>query len=506
MKKYFLKAQKIYSFDPYFSTYSWILVENNKIIDLGNESLPSETNIPIYNFEEGFILPGFIDSHVHLSSTAISDILLDLSNFSSLKEIIKALEALRDSMSEGEWIIAKEFDPENIEEKTNITKEDLDKYFPKHPVLIIRKDAHSSIINTMGEKILNLDLSYSEGEILTGRDHQIVVGKVYQNIEPSLLVKGILKILKKSAERGVTTIHALEGGYTSPPNTPQILLGLKQYFPIDVLIYYQTTSIKKVKELGLNQIGGCLLVDGSVSSMTAALSEPYFVDKENYGVLYWDLDTLTNFIRSAHNENLQIAFHAVGDRGIDLLLKAYKKVLKDYPKKDHRHRIEHFELPKNEHIKMVAELELMLSLQPSFLYFWGGEGKLYEEFLGKERSKRIIPLKSIIEHNIIAGGGSDSSVTPIDPFLGIYSAVNHPNPEESISIKDAIKMFTFNSAYIGFLNNEKGSIEKNKIADLVILDRDPLNIDPKDILDIKVIATICKGKFVYKNPSYDFNE
>ncbi len=498
MKKYFIKAKKIYTFDPHKAIYDTVLIENNKISDLGNNLISKGTDIPTIDLSSYTILPGFIDSHVHLTSTAINEILIDLSNFTSIREIIKALEALRDSLPEGEWIVAKEFDPVSLEEKRNITQEELDKNFPKHPVLIIRKDSHSSIINSLGMKLLDVEI-FPENGLIKERDHQIAIGKVYQNIDPSLLVKGLIKILKKAAEKGITTIHALEGGYTSPPNSPQLLLGLSQYFPIDVIIYYQTTSIKKVKELGLRRIGGCLLVDGSISTLTAAVSEPYLTNQD-HGVLFWDMESLFNFIRTAHKEDLQIAFHAVGDRGINLLIKAYQKVLKEIPKEDHRHRIEHFELPNKEHIKLSSQLNLMLSLQPSFLYFWGGEGKLYEQLLGKERAKRIIPLRSILNEEIIAGGGSDSSVTPMDPFLGIYSAINHPNEEERITLEEAIKMFTYNSAYIGFIEKEKGSIEKGKDADLVILEKDPFEIQEKEeILNIKVVATISRGRFVYKD-------
>ncbi|MGC8930678.1 MAG: amidohydrolase [Dictyoglomus sp.] len=498
MKKYFIKAKKIYTFDHQKSIYDTLLIENNKISDLGNNLIPKDTDMPIIDLSDYTILPGFIDSHVHLTSTAINEILIDLSNFTSIKEIVKALEALRDSLPEGDWIVAKEFDPVNLEEKRNITQEELDKNFPKHPVLIIRKDSHSSIINSLGMKLLDVEI-FPENGLIKERDHQIAIGKVYQNIDPSLLVKGLIKTLKKAAEKGITTIHALEGGYTSPPNSPQLLLGLSQYFPIDVIIYYQTTSIKKVKELGLRRIGGCLLVDGSISTLTAAVSEPY-LPNQGYGVLFWDMETLSNFIRTAHKEDLQIAFHAVGDRGIDLLVRAYQKVLKEIPKEDHRHRIEHFELPNKEHIKLASQLNLTLSLQPSFLYFWGGEGKLYEQLLGKERAKRIIPLRSILKEEITAGGGSDSSVTPMDPFLGIYSAINHPNEEERITLEEAIKMFTYNGAYIGFIEKEKGSIERNKDADLVILEKNPFEFREKEeILNIKIVATISRGRFVYKD-------
>lgn len=503
MKKYFIKAKKIYTLDKFNTTYKWLLIDNKKVRELGNNSLPLESEIPIIDLSDYTVLPGFIDSHVHLTSTAINEISLDLSLFTSIKEIIKSLEAIRDSLSEGEWIIAKEFDFSKIEEKRNITLEELDKHFQKHPVFIVRKDAHSSIINSLGSKILEIEIP--KDGVLKEKEHQIAIGKVYQNIDPSLLVKGIIKTLKKASEKGITTIHALEGGYTSPPNSPNLLLGISQYFPIDVIIYYQTTSINKVKALNLKRIGGCLLVDGSISTLTAALSEPY-VGTDNYGILYWDLDTLVNFIKTAHKEDLQIAFHAVGDRGIDLLIKAYKKVLKDNPKENHRHRIEHFELPNEEHLNLVSELNLNLSLQPSFLYFWGGKNKLYDKLLGEERAKRIIPLKSIIKKDIIAGGGSDSSVTPIDPFLGIYSALTHPNPEERITLQEALKMFTYNSAYIGFLEKEKGTIEKDKHADLIILKKDIFELESiEELLTIDVIATISKGKFVYKNINLSFN-
>lgn len=503
MKKYFIKAKKIYTLDKENTTYNWLLIENKKIKDLGNNSLPLESEIPILDLSDYIILPGFIDSHVHLTSTSINEISLDLSFFTSIKEIIKSLEAIRDSLPEGEWIIAKEFDFSNIEEKRNITLEELDKHFPKHPVFIVRKDAHSSILNSLGSKILEIEIP--KDGVLKEKEHQIAIGKVYQNIDPSLLVKGIIKTLKKAAQKGVTTIHALEGGYTSPPNSPNLLLGISQYFPIDVIIYYQTTSINKVKELNLKRIGGCLLIDGSISTLTAALSEPY-VNTNNYGILYWDLDSLVNFIKTAHKEDLQIAFHAVGDRGIDLLVKAYRKVLKEYPKENHRHRIEHFELPKEQHIELALELNLSLSLQPSFLYFWGGKSGLYEELLGKDRAKRVIPLKSILKRNIIAGGGSDSSVTPINPFLGIYSALMHPNPEERITLQEALKMFTYNSAYIGFLEKEKGTIEKNKHADLIVLEEDIFALESVEkLITINVIATISKGNFAYKNTNLSLN-
>jgi len=489
-------GNNIYTQNKNKEIVKWVLIEGSKIVDLGLHDPPINENFDVLDFSQYFGLPGFIDSHVHLANSAITEVSLDLSNFTSIKEIIKALEAIRDSLPEKEWIIAKEFDFQRVIENRNITLEELDKHFPSHPVIIIRKDSHSSIINSLAKKLLEVD---TEGDnILIGTNHQIAIGKVYQKIDVSLLVQGIIKITKKAVEKGITTIHALEGGYTSPPNTPQLLLGLQHYLPVQIIIYYQTTSISKVKSLNLPRIGGCLLVDGSVSSMTAAFYEPYLIEPTT-GILYWERESLENFIRSAHNEGLQLAFHAVGERGIDLLLKAYQKVINENPR-EHRHRIEHFEFPKKEHIKLAKELGVVISTQPSFLHYWGGKGKLYENYLGEERAQRVMPLKSIYSEGVKLCGGSDSSITPLDPILGIHSALNHPNEAESLDINSAIEMFTINGAYASFSEKEKGSIEKGKYADIVFLNKDPFNTSPKDFYsEIKVVAVISKGQLVYKN-------
>ncbi len=499
-RKILIIGNKIYTLDESNHEVNWILVKNDTIIDLGRGIPPKSLDFNILDFSSFYGLPGFIDSHVHLANTALTEIFLDLSKFTSIKDIIYALEAIRDNTPKGEWIVAKEFDPQNVKEKRNLSREELDKFFPFHPVFIIRKDSHSSIINTLAEKLLEIpSVNGKEDNILKSKAFQIAIGRVYQRINLSLLIQGIIKVTRKAVEKGITSIHALEGGYTSPPNTPNLLLGIEHYLPLQLIIYYQTTSISKVKSINLPRIGGCLLVDGSVSSKTAAFFEPYQGDENNYGILYWEPDTLENFIKSAHNDGLQIAFHAVGDRGIDLILKAYKKILKNYPREDHRHRIEHFEYPRVEHIKLARELGLNISVQPSFLHFWGGEGKLYENYLGKERAKRIIPLRELYKEGITIGGGSDSSITPLDPLLGIHSAINHPNPEESLNIKEALKIFTYNGAYLAFLEKKKGSLNIGKIADIVFLNKDPLSVNPKDFYSsLEVVATISKGQLVYK--------
>ncbi|MCX7845958.1 MAG: amidohydrolase [Dictyoglomaceae bacterium] len=499
-RKILIVGNKIYTQDKSNPEVNWILIKNDIVIDLGKGNPPESLDFHILDFSSFYGLPGFIDCHVHLANTALSEIFLDLSKFTSIKDIINVLEAIRDNTPKGEWIVAKEFEPQNIDEKRNISREELDKNFPYHPVFIIRKDSHSSIINTLAEKLLDIpSLEGKEDNVLKARAHQIAVGKVYQKIDPSLLIQGIIKVTRKAIEKGITTIHTLEGGYTSPPNTPNLLLGIEHYLPVQLVIYYQTTSISKVKSINLPRIGGCLLIDGSVSSKTAAFFEPYKEDENNYGILYWEPETLESFIKSAHNDGLQIAFHAVGDRGIDLILKTYKKILKNYPREDHRHRIEHFEYPKIEHIKLARELGLNISVQPSFLHFWGGQGKLYENYLGKERARRIIPLRELYNEGITMGGGSDSSITPLDPLMGIHSTLNHPNPEESLNIFEALKIFTYNGAYLSFLEKKKGSLSRGKIADIVFLNKDPFSVNPKEFYSsLEVIATISKGQLVYK--------
>ena len=198
---------------------------------------------------------------------------------------------------------------------------------------------------------------------------------------------------------------------------------------------------------------------------------------DNLGNLFFTEGELKEFIKQAHSMNLQVSVHAVGPRAIDLLVNTYEKVLRGNPKKDHRHRIEHFELPDPSQIPKAKSLGLVLAMHPAYEFFFREEDNMYDTRLGKNRALLTNPFRSILDEGIIVAGCSDSDVLPLDPLLGIHAAVNHPNPQSRVSAYEALEMFTINGAYSIFQENEKGSLKPGKKTDFIVLDKNPLMIN-----------------------------
>ncbi len=475
-----------------------IVIEKGTIVFLGDSlsaKLVGEGG-DFIDIKGKVVFPGFVDSHVHLVMSALKSQEISLLSANSPQEIlIKVRETAKDSNCK--VVLGWGMDPSRFGEVLP-TLEEIDEASPMKPVLITRRDGHSAITNSKGLKTIGKDTSHTNSNLLMREEYSQAISKFYNEYsvnEISVLLKEFSKsILKK----GVTFVHALEGGFTSPPASIDAFLKIQKNLPIRTTLYYQTTNIRHVVELGLRRIGGCLLVDGSFSSHTAALKEPYS-DSDSRGVLYFDPKRLQGFVVEAHSMNLQMALHAIGDHAIDEALKAYSLAYKKFPYHHLRHRIEHFELPTEEHINLAAKLGVTLSMQPTFEYLWGGEGKMYQKRLG-ERHKLTNPFRRILDKGLTVAGGSDSFVTPIDPFLGIFSAINHPNEEERITLKEALKIFTINGWYAVGSERKGGTLELGKAGDLVILEEDPFKIPQKDILHLNPLMTITRGKVVYKEP------
>jgi len=203
---------------------------------------------------------------------------------------------------------------------------------------------------------------------------------------------------------------------------------------------------------------------------------------------------LNKLVSKAHNAGLQLAVHAIGDRAIEAVLKAFSKTLRNFPRENHRHRIEHCSVLNPRIIKRIKRLGLIASIQPHFIVsdFW------VVDRVGKERARWVYPFKTLMQQGLIIASGSDCPVEPINPILGIWAAVARKSfPEENLTIEEALKTYTLNAAYASFEESKKGTIEVGKFADLTILSGDFFNILPDDIWKIKAEMTIVDGKVVY---------
>jgi predicted amidohydrolase YtcJ len=463
---------------------------STKIIDLGGKTA----------------VPGFIDSHVHLMPTCINELAINFEEARSVKDVLDLIKERRDQSLPQEVIWGIRLDEFKLDKRVLPTKNDIDKVVPNQPVFISSLDFHVVTVNSCALNKINLPFTViglekdSKG-FLTGRLYHhashLARKKMYEMISDEAQSQGLQITMKKAFQKGVTSIVAMEGGSLFHDRHAEFLLGEKSKLPIDITVFYQTMDIKKVLAFNLPRFGGDVFLDGSFRSSNAAMYEPYSDDKKNIGTMYFTQEEIDAIILDAHEKNLQIAIHAVGTRAIDRLLDSYENALIKKPRIDHRHRIEHFELPTIGQIKRAKRLGIILSMQPTYEYFFREPNGMYEVRLGTERALQTDPFRKILDSGIIIAGGSDSDVMPIEPLLGIHAAVNHPNVASRITPYEALKMYTLNGAIGVFEENIKGTIEENKLADIVVLDSNPLHVNTNSIKDTKVVYTIKNGQILY---------
>ncbi|MCW3979707.1 MAG: amidohydrolase family protein, partial [Candidatus Bathyarchaeota archaeon] len=196
-----------------------------------------------------------------------------------------------------------------------------------------------------------------------------------------------------------------------------------------------------------------------------------------------------------HRQGSQVAVHAIGDYGIEVTINAIEEAIRDSPRKDHRHRIEHCEILSSTQIERIKRLGIIPSMQPNFVGEWSGPDGLYETRLGAKRLRQNNPYRFLLDEDIRVCFGSDGM--PFHPLYGIWSAVNHPVRESRITLEEAVRAFTLDAAYASFEEDLKGSLEPGKLADITILEKDLTEIPGDEIKDVQVYMTIVGGKILY---------
>lgn len=451
------------------------------------------------------VIPGFIDAHVHFLLTGLNRLGCNLHQARSRDDLLLAVKEAASHTPWGTLIFGSGYDESQYPGHHLPGRRELDSVTHDHPVFLSRVDCHSCLVNTPAFELLDLPaevegVEYQAGEPsgrLFGLANTLARNQFFSSIPLSVKRQAIQEVTGAALEQGITTIHALEGWEESPKEDLLLLLEEEKNLPLDLILYYQTTAVEEVLRLGLPRIGGCVMLDGSIGSSSAAISTPYSQEKENRGILYFTDEELLSFVEEAHQANLQIATHVIGHRAIQQMLQVYQQVLTRYPRPQARHRLEHFELPAPGQIAWAKELNLILSMQPAFDYFWGGEGQLYQQRLG-DRYREMNPLRQVYEAGIVLAGGSDSDVTPLHPLLGIHGAVNHSQPASALTISQALRLFTINNAYAAFSESEQGSLEPGKLAHLTILSENPLQVQKERLQEIQVEMTLYQGEVVFE--------
>jgi predicted amidohydrolase YtcJ len=329
------------------------------------------------------------------------------------------------------------------------------------------------------------------------------------------LEKGMKLMNRDFLRLGITSAHDASG--LNPEEIRTFQKGVTEGW-IQVRLYLMFRSSKPSSQLGeiylqsglLTGFGNDklrlgpykLMLDGAGSGGTAAMREPYPDHPADYGILYMNQDELDRKVLNAHKAGYQIAIHAIGDQAVEMVLSSFEKALGQYPRADHRHRIEHCGFLNDSLIDKIHKLDVIPVLGLPFLYELGDT---YIDIYGQDRLSSIYPLRSLLERGITTSLSSDAPVINPNPMHGIYAAIAHKTqsgkviaPDEKVSLLQALRAYTLSGAYASFEENIKGSIEIGKLADLIVLSRNILECPPEDILNISVDLTMVNGVVVYQ--------
>lgn len=489
-------------------TFHSMRVEGDQITALGHDlsyKVHKTEKEDVIDLQGRTVLPGFYDSHLHLISTFLNEISINFNEASSIQDVLDLIDSWPHK-NQCPIVFGKRLSEFTIKERRLPTRIELDRVSKDFPLVISSIEFHTVLMNSFALNqfkipFVNQGFEKDENSSFTGtlrnRVAFMALKKVYELLEDKHYLAGADQTFQEAIQKGVTTMVAVEGGPLFHTRHPEILLLNKEKFPIDVELFYSTTNLKNVLKYNLPRIGGDLFLDGSFRSHNAALYEPYSDTENNCGKLFFTDTELIEFIEQAHDLDLQVAVHAVGPRALESLLNAFETVLLKKPKSDHRHRIEHFELPLPQHIEWAKSLGIVLAMHPTYEYFFRGEGMMYETRLGKKRALMTNPFRQIVDAGIKIAGCSDSDIMPIDPLLGVHSAVNHPNPDSRLTPYEALELYTINGAYGIFQDHQKGSLQIGKKADFVILEQDPLSVEHSKLKDIKVCSTFKNGRCLF---------
>jgi predicted amidohydrolase YtcJ len=463
--------------------------------------------LPVLDFGGKTVLPGFIDTHTHFLWTALSLAALDVSparDHDALQAIIR--QAVTDA-SPGDLIFGMGFGEYALDtERFNPILDALDAVASANPVFLLGITGHVAAANSRALKILALpddtpgvkrDARGQPNGLLADQANNLAWERFSASFGADEKAAELVTLaVDKALSVGLTTVHALEGSLAGEDHSVTDFLATMPGLPLRFVLYYQTMDVDRVLALGLPRIGGCILLDGDVDPRTAALSEPYVDDPTCYGTLYLTQEEIDAFVLTAHRAGLQVAMHAVGDAAVEQALNAYEAALAVHPRDDHRHRIEHCEVIREEQIQRAQRLGVALAIQPPFNHYWPHTD--YYPSLGEERAWKVDPVRTLVRPGLLVAGGSDSTVTPLGPLIGVHAAVNHSIPAERIGVQEALELYTINAARIAFEEQDKGSLESGKLGDFVVLAQDPFRIEPGTIREIPVEVTVVGGKIVYQ--------
>lgn len=446
------------------------------------------------------VVPGFVDAHAHMEHLGRQLVHPDLGEADGIDDLVDLLEG--DAATDGEWIQGYGYDEsEWSTEDRYPTREDLDRVASDRPVVAFRVDMHAASVNSVAldrlDDLPEADVHTEDGEP-TGVLVEDAAGVVRTAIAPneSQTSRYLQAAMRHAHRQGVTGVHDI----VRDSHAPGVYRDLDRAdeLSLRVTVIYWADHLDAVSELGLRPGHGSAFLrvgpiktytDGSFGSRTAKLAEPYEDAPTERGTWVVPPSDLGSIVERATGAGFPVAAHAIGDEAIGTVIDAFE----GRPAPTGRHRIEHAELLTDEAIDRLAASDTIASVQPNF-HQWAGPDGLYEERLGTDRRHRTNRFRDLVDAGVPVAFGSDCM--PLDPLYGIHLAVNAPTPAQQLSVSEAVRAYTVESATAGIPGERRGAIEPGAIADLTVLSASPWE-QPESIDDVDVEVTIVDGEIVY---------
>jgi predicted amidohydrolase YtcJ len=521
---------KVYTIDGSRSEAQALAIIGDRIVAVGTSAeidvwRGAETEV----LDAGgkLVLPGFNDSHVHFVAGSSSLTEVQLKSARSIPDFAVRIGDYAKRLQKGEWVTGGNWDEQSFTNPEMPSREDIDALTPDTPVFVSRYDGHMALANSLALKLAGITAKTKDvpgGVIVrdkkgnpTGLLKDAAMNYVTKVIPPMSAAQRLRAVqagLKHAAALGVTSVQDMNSAYEDI----QAYASLEERGELTLRIYAAPleTQWEDQAKIGVRRafgspwlrIGGLKgFADGSLGSTTAYFYEPYVDAPKEKGILSDEMHPLEGMRKrliGADKADLQLCIHAIGDQGISIVLDLFEDVVQANGTKDRRLRIEHAQHMAAKDFARFAKLGVTASMQP---YHAIDDGRWAENRIGPDRAKRTYAFRTFLDNNVRLAFGTDWFVAPLDPMQTVYAAVTratldgkHPNgwqPQEKISVAEAVEAYTVGSAYAEFQDKEKGSISAGKLADIVILSDDIFTIAKETIKDVKVEKTIVGGRVVY---------
>ena len=519
-----------------------IAVENGRITAIGTKEniIKLRTwKTKIVNLQGKTLMPGLIEAHCHPIATAVLSQVVNISGFTynSREEIMATIGAAVEKASPGKWVLAFGWDPVLVKDLRNPTLAELDSISTEVPIFILTQMMHQAFVNNAVYKTAKITRNTPDppggGTFLKDVDGNLN-GVIYEFSALQKILKKMPKTPQGTAElllnlqyaqyakAGYTTIAALGpvniAGY---PLNFMASLSQNANVPVRSFVYPLKKQLDRSawpSGYGNDHFrikGVKLYMDGSPYTGGAAFAEPYLntevtlkrmkLQPNHRGKVNYSEASLLQTLTKYHNSGYQIAIHAQGEIAIQMILNAFTEIMENYPRPDHRHRLEHNALITKNQIIQAQKLGLTLSFFMDHVYYYGEQ---LPQIVGPDRAARFMPLGSAFAVGHRASIHTDNPATPVDPFRVISTAVTRKTKDrgyilgstERVTINDALKAVTINAAWQLFEDHQRGSITVGKAADFVLLSHNPLRIQPENIKNISALCTWIDGIKINTSP------